>query len=255
MWCSEPTGRADGNHRVDQERIVYVSGTIADRNLGAIIEDLRPALASIPARTVMRFDSAASGEDQQESFRELTFAAILALLLVYMVMAAQFESLRDPFIILFSIPLAAIGVVTMLVITGNDVQHAGVLGVIVLVGIVVNNAIVLIDYTNQLRRQHGYGIIDSVVTAGGRRLRPILMTTVTTILGLTPMALGLGEGSELQVPMARGRDRRPADIHADHSGVHPGRLRHVGRAGGSLGASSAQGLCSRAVATSGGGLG
>ena len=190
-------------NRVDQERIVYVSGTIADRNLGAIIEDLRPALASIPRPDGYEIRFGGEWEDQQESFRELTFAAILALLLVYMVMAAQFESLRDPFIILFSIPLAAIGVVTMLVITGTTFNMQGFLGVIVLVGIVVNNAIVLIDYTNQLRRQHGYGIIDSVVTAGGRRLRPILMTTVTTILGLTPMALGLGEGSELQVPMAR----------------------------------------------------
>ena len=118
-------------------------------------------------------------------------------------MAAQFESLRDPFIILFSVPLAAIGVVTMLVITETTFNMQGFLGVIVLVGIVVNNAIVLIDYTNQLRRNHGHGIIEAVVTAGRRRLRPILMTTVTTILGLTPMALGIGEGSELQVPMAR----------------------------------------------------
>jgi len=189
--------------RVDQERIVYVSGTIGDRSLGEIIADLRVQVDQInrPDGYEIRFGG--EWEDQQESFRELTFAGILALLLVYMVMAAQFESLRDPFIILFSIPLAAIGVVTMLVITDTTFNMQGFLGVIVLVGIVVNNAIVLIDYTNQLRREHGYGIRDSVITAGGRRLRPILMTTITTILGLTPMALGLGEGSELQVPMAR----------------------------------------------------
>ncbi len=189
--------------RVDQERIVYVSGTIADRDLGSIIADLRVELAKINRPDGYEFRFGGEWEDQQESFRELTFAAILALLLVYMVMAAQFESLRDPFIILFSVPLAAIGVVTMLVITETTFNMQGFLGVIVLVGIVVNNAIVLIDYTNQLRRDHGYGIFDSVITAGGRRLRPILMTTVTTVLGLTPMALGLGEGSELQVPMAR----------------------------------------------------
>ena len=190
-------------NRVDQERIVYVSGTIGDRNLGAIIGDLRVEVDKInrPDGYEIRFGG--EWEDQQESFRQLTFAGILALLLVYMVMAAQFESLRDPFIILFSIPLAAIGVVTMLVITETTFNMQGFLGVIVLVGIVVNNAIVLIDYTNQLRRDHGYGIMDSVITAGGRRLRPIMMTTITTILGLTPMALGLGEGSELQVPMAR----------------------------------------------------
>ena len=189
--------------RVDQERIVYVSGTIADRDLGSIIEDLRTELAQISRPDGYEFRFGGEWEDQQESFRQLTLAAILALLLVYMVMAAQFESLRDPFIILFSVPLAAIGVVTMLVITETTFNMQGFLGVIVLLGIVVNNAIVLIDYTNQLRRDHGYGIIDSVTTAGGRRLRPILMTTVTTVLGLTPMALGLGEGSELQVPMAR----------------------------------------------------
>ena len=190
-------------NRVDQERIVYVSGTIGDRDLGSIITDLRAEVAQInrPDGYEIRFGG--EWEDQQQSFRELTFAAILALLLVYMVMAAQFESLRDPFIILFSVPLAAIGVVTMLVITETTFNMQGFLGVIVLVGIVVNNAIVLIDYTNQLRRDHGYGINESVTTAGGRRLRPILMTTVTTVLGLTPMALGLGEGSELQVPMAR----------------------------------------------------
>ena len=189
--------------RVDQERIIYVSGTIAERDLGSIIEDLRVEVAGInvPEGYEIRFGG--EWEDQQQSFRELTFAAILALLLVYMVMAAQFESLRDPFIILFSVPLAAIGIVTILVITETTFNMQGFLGVIVLVGIVVNNAIVLIDYTNQLRRDHGYGINDSVTTAGRRRLRPILMTTVTTVLGLTPMALGIGEGSELQVPMAR----------------------------------------------------
>ena len=189
--------------RVDQERIIYVSGTIADRDLGSIIADLRTELATIDRPDGYEFRFGGEWEDQQESFRQLSFAAILALLLVYMVMAAQFESLRDPFIILFSVPLAAIGVVTMLVITETTFNMQGFLGVIVLVGIVVNNAIVLIDYTNQLRRDHGHGIFESVITAGSRRLRPILMTTVTTILGLTPMALGLGEGSELQVPMAR----------------------------------------------------
>ena len=189
--------------RVDQERIVYVSGTIGERSLGDVIADLRVEVDKISRPDGYEIRFGGEWEDQQESFRQLTFAAILALLLVYMVMAAQFESLRDPFIILFSIPLAAIGIVTMLVITDTTFNMQGFLGVIVLVGIVVNNAIVLIDYTNQLRRDHGYGIMDSVITAGGRRLRPILMTTITTILGLTPMALGLGEGSELQVPMAR----------------------------------------------------
>ena len=189
--------------RVDQERIVYVSGTIADRDLGSIIKDLEVELAKINRPDGYEFQFGGEWEDQQEAFSDLLFAAVLALVLVYMVMAAQFESLRDPFIILFSIPLAVVGVVTMLVATSTTFNMQGFLGVIVLVGIVVNNAIVLIDYTNQLRRDHGFSIREAVSTAGERRLRPILMTTVTTVLGLVPMALGIGEGSELQVPMAR----------------------------------------------------
>jgi HAE1 family hydrophobic/amphiphilic exporter-1 len=133
----------------------------------------------------------------------MTFAAIMALVLVYMVMASQFESMRDPFIILFSIPLAFVGIVLMLVLTETNFNIQGFLGVIVLVGIVVNNAIVLLDYTNLLRRENDYPLREAVITAGTRRLRPILMTTVTTVLGLAPMALGIGEGGELQAPMAR----------------------------------------------------
>ena len=133
----------------------------------------------------------------------MTFAAILALILVYMVMASQFESLRDPLIILFSVPLALIGIVLMLLLTETTFNIQAFLGVIVLVGIVVNNAIVLLDYTNRLRREQRWDLREAVITAGSRRLRPILMTTITTMLGLAPMALGLGEGGELQAPMAR----------------------------------------------------
>ena len=120
-----------------------------------------------------------------------------------MVMASQFESLRDPFIILFSVPLAAIGVVVMLLLTETTFNMQAFLGIIVLVGIVVNNAIVLVDYMNLLLREHGLSLREAVITAGSRRLRPILMTTITTVLGLGPMALGVGEGSELQAPLAR----------------------------------------------------
>jgi HAE1 family hydrophobic/amphiphilic exporter-1 len=189
--------------RADQERIVIVSGTMADRDLGSIMADLDARLKGIPRPNGYEFKYGGEYEEQQENFRELTFAAILALILVYMVMASQFESLRDPFIILFSIPLAAIGVVAILIATNTTFNMQGFLGIIVLVGIVVNNAIILIDYTNQLRREHGYNVHDAVITAGSNRLRPILMTTVTTVLGLVPMALGVGEGSELQAPLAR----------------------------------------------------
>ena len=190
-------------NRMDQERVIFVSGTIGDRDLGAIVADLEEKLAEIPRPSGYELRLGGEYEDQVKAFQDLLFAAVLALILVYMVMAAQFESLRDPFIILFSIPLAAIGVVTMLVFTDTTFNMQGFLGVIVLVGIVVNNAIVLVDYTNLLRREQGYGLREAVTAAGSRRLRPILMTTITTVLGLTPMALGIGEGSELQVPMAR----------------------------------------------------
>ncbi|MDA1311979.1 MAG: efflux RND transporter permease subunit [Acidobacteria bacterium] len=189
--------------RADQQRIIEVTGTIADRDLGSIVADLQVALERIEKPDDYEFRFGGEFEEQQEAFQQMTFAAILALVLVYMVMASQFESLRDPFIILFSIPLAGIGVVLMLLLTETTFNMQGFLGVIVLVGIVVNNAIVLVDYTNLLRREHGYQLREAVVASGMRRLRPILMTTVTTVLGLTPMALGLGEGGELQAPMAR----------------------------------------------------
>lgn len=142
-------------------------------------------------------------EEQQKSFKELLFSLALAIILVYMVMAAQFESLRDPLIILFSIPLAVIGVSLILFLTETTFSMQAFIGVIMLAGIVVNNAIVLIDYMNVLRRRDNLVLRHAVELAGRRRLRPILMTTLTTVLGLVPMALGIGEGSELQAPMAR----------------------------------------------------
>lgn len=189
--------------RVDQERVVVVSGSIEGRDLGSIVRDLGERLRQIPLPSGYEFRYGGEWEEQQKAFRELTWAAILALVLVYMVMASQFESLRDPFIILFSIPLASIGVVGLLLLTNTTFNIQGFLGVIVLVGIVVNNGIVLIDYTNLLRREYGYGLREAILTAGRNRLRPILMTASTTVLGLVPMSLGLGEGGELQAPLAR----------------------------------------------------
>ena len=189
--------------RVDAERRLYVTGAVTDRDLGSVIGDLDDALGGIPLPEGFSIEFGGEYEEQQEAFRDLLFAAILALVLVYMVMASQFESLRDPFLILFSVPLAAIGVVLMLLVTETTFNQQAFLGIIVLVGIVVNNAIVLIDYTNLLRREQRINLRRAVVTAGRRRLRPILMTTITTVLGLGPMALGLGEGAELQAPMAR----------------------------------------------------
>jgi HAE1 family hydrophobic/amphiphilic exporter-1 len=128
---------------------------------------------------------------------------VLAVLLVYAVMASQYESLRDPFIIMFSIPLASIGVVLALKLTGTAFSLQAYIGVIMLAGIVVSNAILLVDYTTTLRTRDKMPLRVAVETAGRTRLRPIVMTTLTTILGLVPMSLGIGEGAELQAPLAR----------------------------------------------------
>jgi HAE1 family hydrophobic/amphiphilic exporter-1 len=142
-------------------------------------------------------------EEQARSFNELRLVLILAIILVYTVMASQYESLRDPFIIIFSIPLAAIGVVGILLITQTPFSMQAYIGVIMLAGIVVTNAILLVDYTNTLRRRDKMPLRQAVEAAGRHRLRPILMTAGCTILGLVPMALGIGEGAELQAPLAR----------------------------------------------------
>src|SRR4029079_16464404 len=140
---------------------------------------------------------------QTQRFGQLRIVLILALLLVYAVMASQYESLRDPFVIMFSVPTAAIGVVLALKLTGTAFNVQAYIGIIMLAGIVVSNAILLVDYTNVLRRRDGLPLREAVETAGRTRLRPILMTSLATVLGLVPMSLGIGEGSELQVPLAR----------------------------------------------------
>ena len=142
-------------------------------------------------------------EQQAEAFNQLRMVLILALVLVYAVMASQYESLRDPFIIMFSVPTAAIGVVLALKLTGTAFNMQAYIGIIMLAGIVVSNGILLVDYTNILRRRDGLPLREAVELAGRTRLRPILMTSIATALGLVPMSLGIGEGSELQVPLAR----------------------------------------------------
>ena len=140
-------------------------------------------------------------ESQQESFISLLGALILAVILVYMVLASQFKSLVDPFIIMFSVPLGFIGVLWALFLTETNLSVTSFMGVIMMAGIVVSNGILLVDYTNRLRGR-GLKLEEAVVLAGRTRLRPILMTTLCTILGLIPMAIGLGEGSESNAPMA-----------------------------------------------------
>ena len=142
-------------------------------------------------------------EEQAKSFQQLQLVLILAVLLVYAVMASQYESLRDPFIIMFSIPVAAIGVVLSLLITGTAFSMQAYIGIIMLAGIVVSNAILLVDYINTLRQRDKMPLREAVELGGRTRLRPILMTSIATMLGLVPMAMGLGDGGELQAPLAR----------------------------------------------------
>jgi HAE1 family hydrophobic/amphiphilic exporter-1 len=142
-------------------------------------------------------------EEQARSFAQLRLVLILAVLLVYAVMASQYESLRDPFIIMFSVPVAAIGVVLSLLLTGSSFSMQAYIGIIMLAGIVVSNAILLVDYINTLRRRDGLPLREAVELGGRTRLRPILMTSIATMLGLVPMAIGVGEGGELQAPLAR----------------------------------------------------
>jgi len=189
--------------RKDQERIVNVSAEISGRDMGSVLSDLQEQLQRVPVPPDFTIGFGGDYEEQQKSFRELLLSCILAIVLVYMVMACQYESLRDPFVVMFSVPLAAIGVVLMLYLTRTTFNVQSFIGCIMLEGIVVNNAILLVDHTNLLRRKAGMPIREAIEEAGRRRLRPILMTAMTTIIGLMPLALGLGEGGEAQAPMAR----------------------------------------------------
>ncbi|UCE18250.1 MAG: efflux RND transporter permease subunit [Gemmatimonadota bacterium] len=189
--------------RKDQERIITINANFTGRDMGSVISDIRDRLRSVPVPKDFAILFGGDYEEQQKAFRELLFGFILAILLVYLVMAGQFESFRDPFVVLFSIPMAIIGIVVTMILTGTIFSMQAFIGCIMLAGIVVNNAILLVDYTNQLRRKAGMNLMDAVRLGGTRRLRPILMTTMTTVLGLLPLSLGLGEGGETQAPLAR----------------------------------------------------
>jgi HAE1 family hydrophobic/amphiphilic exporter-1 len=189
--------------RKDQQRVIYVTANFADRDMGSVISDIRIKLRELPVPRDFSILIGGDYEEQQKSFRELIFGFFLAVILVYLVMAGQFESFRDPFVILFSIPMALVGIVITMLLTKTVFSIQALIGCIMLAGIVVNNAIILVDYTNRLRRKDGLSLAEAVVTAGSRRLRPILMTTFTTVLGLLPLSFGLGEGGEVQAPLAR----------------------------------------------------
>ncbi|MHC4714078.1 MAG: efflux RND transporter permease subunit [Planctomycetota bacterium] len=189
--------------RKDQERVVTVSANITGRDTGSILSDIRQAFESLPVPRGFSIVYGGDYEEQQKAFHELLISIILALILVYMVMACQFESLRDPFVVMFAVPFATVGVVLMLFLSDTTFNVQSYIGCIMLGGIVVNNAILLVDHTNLLRRRDGLALREAIEEAGRRRLRPILMTASTTVLGLTPLAIGLGEGGEAQAPLAR----------------------------------------------------
>ena len=188
--------------RKDQQRLATVEANVAGRDLGSVAADVQALLDQIPRPMGYNLFVAGNFEEQQKAFRELATSLILALVLVYMVLACQYESLRDPFIVMFSVPLAAVGVLITLFLTHTTLNVQSYIGCIMLGGIVVNNAILLVDQAGRLRGL-GTGTRDALVEAGRRRLRPILMTTLTTILGLMPLALGIGEGADAQAPLAR----------------------------------------------------
>ena len=187
--------------RIDQQRVALVTANLVGRDLGSAVADIRQAVAEISIPADFSIVVGGQSEEMATSFQSMRFAIILAIFLVYLVMASQFESLLHPLVIMFSIPFGLVGVTLALLLTGGTVSVMVLIGLIMLAGIVVKNAILLIDYTNHARRQ-GVPKEEAVVQAGQVRLRPILMTTGATVLGLLPMALGLGEGSELRQPMA-----------------------------------------------------
>ncbi|HEY0874017.1 MAG TPA: efflux RND transporter permease subunit [Vicinamibacterales bacterium] len=188
--------------RKNQERIIRVTAE-PQVALSKSIEAVQARLSELQVPENFQVGFGSEAEEQERAFQQLQMMLILAVILVYAVMASQYESLRDPFIIMFSVPLSAIGVVLALKLTGTTFSLQAYIGVIMLAGIVVSNAILLVDYTNILRRRDGMPLREAVETAGRTRLRPILMTTLATILGLVPMSLGIGEGAELQAPLAR----------------------------------------------------
>jgi hydrophobic/amphiphilic exporter-1 (mainly G- bacteria), HAE1 family len=188
--------------RQNMERITRVNAE-TEVPLSEAVEAVQSRLGQVRVPPDFAVGFGPELEEQARSFAQLRLVLILAVVLVYAVMASQYESLRDPFIIMFSVPVAGIGVVLSLLLTGSSFSMQAYIGIIMLAGIVVSNAILLVDYINTLRRRDGLPIREAVEIGGRTRLRPILMTSIATMLGLVPMAIGIGEGGELQAPLAR----------------------------------------------------
>ncbi len=189
--------------RINQERVLRVSAWPSGRPLGEIARDLDVKLKTLSVPEGFGVSLEGETAEQDATFSNLLVGILLSLFLVFSVMAVQFESLKHPLIIMLSVPFALTGVAIALLATNTTLNMYSLLGVIVLIGIVVNNAIILVDYANTLRERDGMQLREALISSCRRRLRPILMTTLTTLLGLVPLAIGLGEGSEMQSPLAR----------------------------------------------------
>jgi HAE1 family hydrophobic/amphiphilic exporter-1 len=187
--------------REEQARVIPVYADVVDGGLDQAIGQIEASLATIVPSRDVRWEVGGENEEMRRSFRDLAFAFGLALILVYMILAAQFESFVHPFTILISVPLALVGAVLALIATRQGLNTMSLIGGVILVGIVVNDAIVKVDFIN-LAKTRGLDLRAAILEAGRVRLRPIIMTTVTTVLGLTPMALGIGRGSDLRAPLA-----------------------------------------------------
>jgi multidrug efflux pump subunit AcrB len=183
-----------------QQRLVEVTANVSGRDLGSVANDIRAKLSTIAIPAGFEIALTGNVEQQQKTFRDLLMAFTLAILLVYVVMASQFQSFIDPFIIMFTVPLGIAGVFWILFLTNTTLSVTSFEGIIVMIGIVVSNGILLVDYTNHLQTA-GMELHEAVVRAGRTRLKPILMTSLATVLGLIPMAIGLG-GESTQAPLA-----------------------------------------------------
>jgi hydrophobic/amphiphilic exporter-1 (mainly G- bacteria), HAE1 family len=190
--------------RVDGQRVTYVSASLEEgTTLGDAVARVETALEGLDLPEGFALAFGGEVEEQREAQRDFTIAILMALALVYMLMAAQFERFVDPLVVMLAVPMALVGVVPTLLLTGTTLNIQSVMGLVMLIGIVVNNAIVLVDTINLLRRDYGMATAEAVIEAARLRLRPILMTTTTTVLGLAPLALGIGAGAELQAALAR----------------------------------------------------
>ncbi len=194
------TGPSQITH-IGQQRAGVIGANLTGRDLGGASRDIEQLIRELPAPPNLTVSLGGQNRELARSFRSLTLAALLAVFMVYLVMASQFESFLHPFVILMTVPLGLVGVIFALAITGTALSIVVIIGAVMLTGIVVNNAIVLVDFVGQ-RRRAGLARREAILEAGSARLRPIFMTTLTTILGLAPMALGLGEGAEIRTPMA-----------------------------------------------------